>query len=167
MRLMARFPLSWTRSHPAWLPVVLSLLVIALVTFLVLAQMIPPAVLPASAPATVFSAERALEHLQTIARAPHPTGSQENNRVRQYLVDQLAALGLQAEIQTSTGVYNDEGKWGVAGPRGLEVTPETWSIAGAHVHNVVARIPGTASTGAVLLMAHYDSVPYQQFPQLA
>jgi hypothetical protein len=153
-------PASTTNTSPVWLPVLGSLITIALVIFLVLAQMMPAAVVPASAPATTFSAARAYEHLKTIARAPHPTGSPESALVRQYLFDQLAALGLQSEIQTSTSVYHDTGKWGVSGARGMEITPNTWSIAGATVHNVMARIPGTASTGAIALAVHYDSVPY-------
>jgi len=103
---------------------------------------------------------RALSHLGVIARAPHPTGSPESAVVRQYLVEQLAQHGLEPQVQSGASVYLDTGKWGVAGARGLETTPETWSLAGATVHNVMARIAGTDSTGAVVLMAHYDSVPY-------
>ncbi|RPI81121.1 MAG: M20/M25/M40 family metallo-hydrolase, partial [Chloroflexi bacterium] len=162
MKVTARFPFpARTKlSFPGWLPVLGSLITLALVTFLVLVQMVPPAVVPASAPATSFSAEQAYEHLKTIARAPHPTGSPESAQVRQYLFDQLAALGLQPEIQSSTSVYHDTGKWGVAGARGIEITPDTWSLAGATVYNVMARIPGTDSTGAIVITAHYDSVPY-------
>jgi len=93
-----------------WLPVLVSLITIGLVTFLVVAQMTPPAVVSASAPSTAFSAKRAYEHLKTIASVPHPTGSSENTQVREYLFKQLALLGLQPEIQTSTSVYNDTGK---------------------------------------------------------
>lgn len=162
MNTTARFPLSAsaTTCLSAWLPVLASLLTIGLMTFLVLAQMTPPAVVPASAPYTIFSAERAYEHLKIIASAPHPTGSSENTQAREYLFNQLALLGLQPEIQSSTSVYNDTGKWGVSGPRGLETTQDTWSIAGATVHNIIARIPGTDSTGAIVLSAHYDSVPF-------
>jgi len=159
---MTRLPFfaGTTIDLPPWLPILVSLFTICLVTFLVLAQMTPSVVVPASAPSTAFSAERAYEYLKIIAHAPHPTGSSENAQVREYLFNQLSDLGLQPEIQTSTSVYNDTGKWGVAGPRGLETTPDTWSIAGATVHNIIARIPGTASTGAVVLSAHYDSVPF-------
>ena len=48
----------------------------------------------------------------------------------------------------------------MSGPRGLETNADTWSIAGATVHNIIARIPGTGSTGAIVLSAHYDSVPF-------
>jgi hypothetical protein len=148
------------RFELAWAPAMGLLLAATVAGVLVLAQMVPPAVVPASAPATVFSAARALDHLRVIARAPHPTGSPESTVVRQYLVDQLTALNLAPEVQSAVSVYHDTGKWGVAGPRGLETEPDTWSLAGARVHNVMARLPGAASTGAVVLMAHYDSVPH-------
>lgn len=142
-----------------WLATASSLAVMFMVMALVVAQMTPPATKPATSQ-TAFSTERALEHLQVIASVPHPTGTMENMRVGQYLFDQLTSLGLQPEFQEATSVYVDEGKWGVAGPRGLEADENTWSLAGANIRNIIARIPGSDSTGAVLLMAHYDSVPY-------
>ena len=78
--------------------------------------------------------------LVEIARAAHPTGSPEHARVRAYLVDRLTALGLEPEIQTTTSLIQ----------RGSFVQSAT-------VRNIVARIAGTASTGAVLVTAHYDS----------
>jgi hypothetical protein len=147
-----RLAVPWAATV-AWLVVMLALVP------LVLVQMVPPAIVPASAPDNVFSAVRALRHVQSVARAPHPTGSSESGVVGRYLVAQLAQLGLEPQVQSTTSVYLDTGKWGVAGPRGLETSPDTWSLAGAKIHNVIARIPGTASTGAVVLMAHYDSVP--------
>ena len=147
------------RTQP-WAATVVALLVLLVCIPVVLAQMLPPAVVSETAPNSVFSAMRALRHLRHIARAPHPTGSPESRVVRQYLADQLALLGLEAQVQADTSVYLDTGAWGVAGARGLETTPDTWSLAGASVHNVMARIPGTANTGAIVLLAHYDSVPY-------
>lgn len=143
-----------------WEPVVGALMVIAFITGLVLLQMVPPAIVSRSAPLSVFSSERAIDHLQVIAREPHPTGSEENLKVRNYLINQLHQLGLEGHIQTSTSVYHDTGKWGIPGPRGMEVGPDTWALAGATVHNIMARIPGTNNSGAVVLAAHYDSVPY-------
>ncbi len=106
---------------------------------LAIAPYIPRSVVPASAPADVFSAERALPHLQAIAREPHPVGSPANARVRDYLIGQLSALSLQPEVQRTAVFDAREG-------------------VGAIVENVLVRLPGTASTGAVLLTAHYDSV---------
>jgi hypothetical protein len=100
----------------------------------------PPRAIPESAPPTVFSAERAMKYLLAIARRPHPIGSAEHDRVRDYLVAQLSNLGLEPQIQNATGVgtrYADAGR----------------------VQNILARMPGWQSGGpAVLLAAHYDSV---------
>jgi peptidase M28-like protein len=95
---------------------------------------------PASAAQDVFSAERALVYLNAFATAPHPIGSSEHDRVRDYLVSQLTTLGLTPEVQGATGV-----------------TPR-YEIAGT-VENIVARLKGTSgATDAVALVAHYDSV---------
>jgi peptidase M28-like protein len=122
----------------------LTFLFVLLMAIVSLSNLVPPAMVPASAPVTEFSAERAMEHLKVIAREPHPTGSVANTRVRDYLVEQLKSLGLNPEVQRSVGTTS-------------------WDIGGAPysagtIENVIARWPGTNSTGALLLMAHYDSV---------
>jgi hypothetical protein len=87
-----------------------------------------------------FSAERAFGHVQQLAQRPHPPGTPDHARVREYLLAELRRIGLTPEVQTTTGV----------GTR--------YAVAG-RVHNVLARIPGTSPGGpAVLLMAHYDGV---------
>ena len=118
---------------------------IAVLLFLSVYQVHPPAPVAASAPPIEFSAERAMSQLRVIAQKPHPTGSLENARVRGYLIDQLQALGLSPQVQTATVVRNEPG-WG-----GLAIA--------ATVNNIVARLAGTANTKAVMLAAHYDSVP--------
>jgi hypothetical protein len=100
-----------------------------------------PSPLPASAPADLFSAERALVYLNAFATAPHPLGSAEHDRVRDYLVSQFTALGVTPEIQRTTGV-----------------TPR-YRVAGT-VENILARLKGTSGApDTVALAAHYDSVP--------
>jgi MFS family permease len=94
----------------------------------------------ASASQEVFSAERALVYLNAFATAPHPIGSAEHDRVRDYLVTQFTTLGVAPEIQRTTGV-----------------TPR-YAVAGT-VENLVARLKGTSGAmDAVALVAHYDSV---------
>src|SRR5262245_59563958 len=100
----------------------------------------PPVAVPANAPQTAFSAERAMKHVRAIAQRPHPVGSAEHDWVRDHLIAQLRILGLEPQVQPATGV----------GTR----------YAGAgRVQNILARMPGGQSGGpAVLLVAHYDSV---------
>jgi hypothetical protein len=99
----------------------------------------PPAPRPASSPADQFSAERAFAHVEQIAAGPHPVGSPANARVRDYLLTELHDLGLQPTVLAATAL------------RGNEL---------ARVENIHARIPGRASTGQVVLAAHYDSVAH-------
>src|SRR5258708_38923971 len=49
----------------------------------------PPGAIPENAPPTAFSAARAMKHVVAIAQRPHPIGSAEHDRVRDYLVAQL------------------------------------------------------------------------------
>jgi hypothetical protein len=68
-------------------------------------------------------------------------GSADHARVRAYLADALERIGLKVECQ-STVVW-----------RG------TTTVRMARVENLLARVRGADSTGAVLLASHYDSVP--------
>ncbi len=131
------------RGFP-WVPILAFLLVAAL-TWLAVASVQPPLAAPTGAPADRFSAMRALATLREIAKAPHPTGSEENARVREVIVTRLKDLGLAPDVQTATGSFAKPW-WG---------PPYT----AATVHNVVARIKGTGGAKAVMLVAHYDSVP--------
>ena len=81
-----------------------------------------------------------MPHVQKIGAIPHPTGSLENEEVRQYLINQITSLGLTPEIQSAL----------VAIPRSKQ--PEA-------IHNVIVKIPGTKPVKALMLVAHYDSVP--------
>ncbi len=122
-------------------PIALALLI--LFGLLAIHSTEPPAAADANAPLADFSAARAMRDVREIAKAPHMLGSAENDRVRDYLVGRLRELGASPAVQTAT----------VA--RHTQSGPDTWAI----VNNVVATIPGTSPTGAVLMVAHYDSAP--------
>jgi Peptidase family M28 len=123
----------------------IAFLLTAFFIFLAIEQVEPPAPVPSSAPSTEFSAGRALELLRVIAQKPHPTGTEENARVRDFLVKQLAALGFDVQVQTSTAVRAERRGHGPA--------------TAATVNDIVARRKGTGNTRALMLAAHYDSVP--------
>jgi hypothetical protein len=105
----------------------------------------PPAPKSAAAPATEFSAMRALDALHRVLKddTPHPIGSPANDAVRGRIVDELTRLGYQPQVQTAF----DCGQY----------------VSCATVNNVVAQLDGREgnpdSGDAVLLAAHYDSVP--------
>jgi hypothetical protein len=100
-----------------------------------------PEAAPATAPSAEFSAQRALAHVRAIAAVPHPIGSKADTSARGYVLAQLSALGLNPQEVPATGVYSRSG-----------------IVIVGSVHNVVARLPGTANSSAIMLMAHYDSV---------
>ncbi len=94
-------PLNPSGSSVSLKEALLTFLFILFIAIVALSNLVPPAVVPASAPVTDFSAERAIEHLKVIAREPHPTGSIANTHVRDYIVEQLNFLGLKPEVQKS------------------------------------------------------------------
>ncbi|GAB1644875.1 hypothetical protein KRMM14A1259_52980 [Krasilnikovia sp. MM14-A1259] len=111
-----------------------------------LAGLRTPAPRGVDAPAGQFSAGRAFGHVQAIAAAPHVAGSAANERVRTRLVDTLRGLGLAPEVQDAVSV------------QGGKPSADAGGVGVARVSNVVALLPGTAPTGRVFLVAHYDSV---------
>jgi acetylornithine deacetylase/succinyl-diaminopimelate desuccinylase-like protein len=79
-------------------------------------------------------------HVALIAQRPHPMGSVDHDRVRDYILFQLSQLGLAPQVQHTTAIgtrYREAGR----------------------VQNILARLTGTQRNGkAVLIMAHYDGV---------
>jgi len=85
-----------------------------------------------------FSLEKANEMLKVIAMEPHPSGSEQNEKVREYLVNYLRSLGMQVEVQKEAGISE-----------GMEY----------HLGNIIAKTSNTSKDGLnILLSAHYDSV---------
>jgi hypothetical protein len=94
------------------------------------------------AAASEFSAARAQAILKTLVGdgVPHPIGSAANARVRDRIVAQLKALGYTPELQSG---------W----------VCSAWGVCGIPT-NIVVKLPGAAADNdAILLAAHYDSVP--------
>ena len=142
-----------TAGSPAWARLrnrsalaVLSLLALfAAIIWLSLSSLSAvPEVVPAEASPLVFSAERAMVPLRVLAAEPHPVGSAANAAVRDYLLTEIAALGLSPAIQSSHVFRHTPG------------FPETHVMA---VENVLVRVPGADPGGKALLVSgHYDSV---------
>lgn len=98
----------------------------------------------------IFSGKRAMEHVRVIAAEPHPTGSEENAKVRAYMIAEMEKLGM--EVSTTTGVVPERNldrfaHWSGTRPDALTLT------------NIIGILPGTdRSLPAVALMAHHDTV---------
>ena len=129
------------KANDSYLPGLLMFGCVVLFALLALNQQRPPKAVAANAPPAEFSSGRAIKHIEVIARAPHEMGSAEHAAVRDYIVGELTALGASPQIQKTTVVSTRRG-----------------SPVAATVENIVARVSGTNSNKAILLVAHYDSV---------
>lgn len=90
---------------------------------------------------TAFSLPDAQAQLTQLAREKHPIGSAANVRTREYVVDQIRALGYTPLIHSEF------------------VNVEKKNIS-AQVENILVRIAGSKpGNKALLLAAHYDSAP--------
>ncbi|RKP09014.1 hypothetical protein THASP1DRAFT_14820 [Thamnocephalis sphaerospora] len=105
---------------------------------------LPPA-RPVDADAPHVSGQAAWQHLEQLTLRPHPQNSRDNDRIRQYLIDELlrlrdqaVAMGRPAEFTNST-VLESMGMF-------------------YHDQNLILRLPGTQSNESILLSSHYDSV---------
>jgi hypothetical protein len=137
---------AFARPPARGLAALVSMLILAALGYWSVSSIRPPPARAADAPAGEFSAARAFRSVQTIGARPHVAGSPAQDQVRDYLLGTLRGLGLAPEVQDTVSV------------QGGELASSAGGVNLAHVRNVVARIPGTASTGRIFLVAHYDSV---------
>ena len=102
--------------------------------------MIPQWTSDDDAPLSEFSTKRALEQVKNISQKPHFVGSENHEEVANYLIKELQNMGLQTSIQEGYS-FSD---WGTF----------------TKCKNILARIKGTNSDKALLLLSHYDSAPH-------
>src|SRR5436190_24383895 len=67
-----------------------------------------PAPVAATAPATAFSAERAMTDIRGLGARPHPVGSAEDRAARDYVVRRMTELGLSPQVRPGAGVYQSK-----------------------------------------------------------
>lgn len=90
-----------------------------------------------------FSTHRGLVHLKEISKQPHYVGNDYHAVVREYLIAELEKLGLDTQVQEGYSI----GPWGNL----------------SKAKNILARIKGSGSGKALLLLSHYDSNPHSSF----
>ncbi|OON59988.1 hypothetical protein B0920_22205 [Massilia sp. KIM] len=141
-------PLPFPRPAPGagFLSSLAACLALALLAWIALLPGAPPA--PALPEAPAWEA-RAMGHVRALTQAPRPIATAANARARDYIVQQLRAMGLQPEVQRATVRKS-----------------VVYFFGGVHtsigvVNNIVVRIPGYRKDRllrpAVLLTTHYDS----------
>ena len=120
---------------------------VLLLTYFIVGQANQPPTPPTGVAADQVSPEKLASWVERIAATPHITASDENRRVRDLIVAELARLGMKPEIQAGFSARQS--------PRFPSF------ISGAQIENIIAVLPGkNRQKPAVALMAHYDSVPF-------
>ncbi|MFP2996990.1 M28 family peptidase [Spongiivirga sp. MCCC 1A20706] len=118
----------------------LSFLLIAALAYYSFKGIMPSSYSKSDAPLEQFSTERALIQISQIAQEPHYGSTKAHTKVREYITVELEKLGLKVDIQ-----------------EGYSLTQ--WNNM-AKVKNIIARIKGSDSSKALLLLSHYDSNPH-------
>src|SRR5512142_433087 len=117
---------------------ILAIALLGIALLAVLARTLPSN--SVSDPATI---SRVRELVEQLAQRPHPLGSREHARIRDFIIEQLRHSAIAVNEQPSDAVTY------IAGAN-----------EGAHLNNVLATIPGREPTeSAIMLVAHYDTVP--------
>ena len=117
-----------------------SILFLAGLLFGIFYFMMPQNYDKSEAPLSEFSTQRALDKVKAIAAKPHFVGSENHEVVAQYLQKELQNLGLEASFQEGFCMIEN----------GTLVKSK----------NILARIKGTNSSKALVLLSHYDSAPH-------
>ena len=105
----------------------------------------PPQAALASMPGT-FDTDRALARLQRILgdQRPHPVDSADDDAVRDRLIAELRAIGLQSGVEERMD---------------CSAMPKARAVSCSRVRNVIAIVPSLRPGPVLLLNAHYDSTP--------
>jgi hypothetical protein len=93
-----------------------------------------------------FNEQRAAARLELILgdQRAHPVDSPADDQVRDRLIAELRAIGLQPRVQETMD---------------CSAMPKTRFVSCSHVRNVIATIPSLHPGPQLLLNAHYDSTP--------
>jgi acetylornithine deacetylase/succinyl-diaminopimelate desuccinylase-like protein len=120
---------------------IVSVLIILVVIYWSFADLKPSLKTSENISETEFSIDNALNHLKNISKKAHYVGSKEHKEVQNYIVSELQQMGFETEIQTQTAINK---KW----------------FAATTAENIIAKLKGTSSEKALMLLTHYDSHPH-------
>lgn len=128
----------------AWRFGILVLMVFAVVLGIRPLAVPPPEPARANSALNSFSVERALQDLGIITVSPRVPGTPAIDTAREYLYGEFEKLGLQPEI-TAMPVIRQNAQ--------MDAVQATRS------KNLIVRLKGTDSTGAILVAGHLDTAP--------
>lgn len=127
------------------LRLVIVITVFTVVVLLSLSVFLLPSVKPETAAQDEFSSERAMKHVVKIASTIHTVGSPAQKEARDYIINEISAMGFNPEVQKGYGENDSEGFMGFVPYAG-------------ELENIYFRIKGSGDTGQdILMLAHYDS----------
>ncbi|NER12965.1 M20/M25/M40 family metallo-hydrolase [Leptobacterium flavescens] len=118
----------------------LSLLLVSAIIYWSYYALMPRDYSRSDAEKSQFSTERALEHVKVMSEKEHFVGAPAHEEVRNYIIGQLQALGLE----TSTQEGYTSGDWGNL----------------SKPINILSKIEGSGNGKALMLLSHYDSNPH-------
>ena len=127
------------KNTPGWLFSLCCLVILAIVTWYSFESQLPSPDKYTAGDATAFSQQNVLKHLNEISKKPHYLGSPAHAEVRQYLLDEIRALGLEVETFTHMATHARR------------------HFTAANTQNIIAKIPGASGGDALALLSHYDS----------
>ncbi|MCH2181194.1 MAG: M20/M25/M40 family metallo-hydrolase [Mariniblastus sp.] len=129
-------------------PLLISLLVLAFIPVIAFLLGQPPGPVPADAAADRFSAERAIGFLEDLVsdNLPHPAGTEQNRVVREKIIRRLRSFGYVVQRQETEAQLLRKRTSG---------DPQVIPLC-----NVMARLDGAGEGPAIMLVTHFDSVPY-------
>jgi hypothetical protein len=118
----------------------ISALLVAGIIFGIFYVMMPQDVTMVKVPQTEFSTGRAINYVAEMTKEPHYVGSENHKSVASYLEKELQKMGLETSTQEGFSLT----EWGNL----------------SKSKNILARIKGSNSTKALMLLSHYDSAPH-------
>ncbi len=116
---------------------IIAILVLITLAFFSLRNQMPQGNYIENPSETQFSNKRAFTHINAIGNTPHGVSSKAHQKTIDYISDALEKMGLDVHIQEG----NSSSNWG----------------SFTKAQNIIARIKGTESSKALVLMSHYDS----------
>ncbi|MGB3590442.1 MAG: M20/M25/M40 family metallo-hydrolase [Nonlabens sp.] len=117
-----------------------SFIAIILLVWFAFSSQTPSSGLNNQVAATEWSTARAMAHIEQMAQKPHYVGSEAHEEVATYLSQELKRLGLSQQTQTG---FTLDSYGNMARPT-----------------NIMARLKGTGTGDALVIMSHYDSDPH-------
>lgn len=113
---------------------------------------------------TLFSTDRALEHVKAISKKPHAVGFPAHEEVRNYIVTALERMGLETLIQEGYAIGDGSNLSKVNNILArIKGSVHDMDDSGGDSDSGMGYANGNLKRKALLLLSHYDSNPHSSF----